>query len=601
MMKRENRFEMELKLLKDLSLSIANADNFNTALNTCLETICKATGWAYGEVWVTSKDNTYTYISNAFYGEHDELKEFYEESKKLELAFGTGFPGLTWQNKQPIRIKDIYSSSNFARKELAKKFNLNSALSIPIIVDDRVIAIMVFLMFEAEEDDEFVELFSTIVAQLSALFKRLLLDSKLHITNRALRLISEGNQAIIRATDETSLLHNICSVAVKSGGYRMCLVAFAQHDARKSIKIITYAGFTGDYIEQLSDLSWAEGHPKSSLSGRVIRTGRPFVIRDVRNDPNFAPWRDSALKQGFQSVIFLPLIVNQEVIGVLNMYASEADAFGEEEQRLLEEFANDVAYGIMMQRTKTENQRLQAQLLQSQKMEAMGQLAAGIAHDFNNILTAITGYGTMLYNKLKDDKELGSYIKQILDASEKALELVQELLTFSRKHDIDLKPLDINQLITRLSGLLKRLLGKHVVMNTELADMPLTIMGNKNKLEQVLMNLVDNANDAMPQGGVLTISTGAIEMDEEFIRAHGFGRKAGFALIKIADTGTGIEKDNLDKIFEPFFTTKPVGKGTGLGLSVVYGIIKQHNGYIDVSSEPGKGTTFFIYLPLVRE
>ncbi len=417
---------------------------------------------------------------------------------------------------------------------------------------------------------------------------------------RALRVLSDCNQAIIRATDELSLLNEICKIAIDPGDYRMALIAFAEHDAHKSIKIVTYAGFSGEYIEELKDLTWADSQPQKAVSGKVIRTGKPFLVRDIGSEPDFSPWRDAAFKQGYQSVMFLPLIIDNNVIGVFNIYASELDAFDAEEQKLLEELANDVAYGIMSLRTKVEKQKIQEQLFQAQKMEAMGQLAAGIGHDFNNMLTAIIGYSNILYDKLKDNEYLRYNVEQIINASEKASGLVQSLLTFGRKQAINFTSLDINKTITILSDLLKKLLGEDVILKMELASGQLTIMGNMTQIEQVLMNLAGNANDAMPYGGSLTISTGTMEINGQFIKEHGFGRHGRFASVTVTDTGFGIDEDVMKKIFEPFFTTKPVGKGTGLGLSVVYSIVKQHKGYIDVHSELGKGTTFNIYLPLTE-
>jgi signal transduction histidine kinase len=417
---------------------------------------------------------------------------------------------------------------------------------------------------------------------------------------RALRVLSDCNQAIIRATDELSLLNEICKIAIDPGGYRMALIAFAEHDAHKSIKIVTYAGFSGEYIEELKDLTWADSQPKKAVSGKVIRTGKPFIVRDIGSEPDFAPWRDAAFKQGYQSVMFFPLIIDNNVIGVFNIYASELDAFDAEEQKLLGELANDVAYGIMSLRTKIEKQKIQEQLFQAQKMEAMGQLAAGIGHDFNNMLTAIIGYSNILYDKLKDNEYLRYNVEQIINASEKASGLVQSLLTFGRKQAVNFTSLDINKTITILSDLLRKLLGEYVILKMELASGQLTIMGNITQIEQVLMNLAGNANDAMPYGGSLTISTGTMEINGQFIKEHGFGRHGRFASVTVTDTGFGIDEDVMKKIFEPFFTTKPVGKGTGLGLSVVYSIVKQHKGYIDVHSELGKGTTFNIYLPLTE-
>lgn len=246
----------------------------------------------------------------------------------------------------------------------------------------------------------------------------------------------------------------------------------------------------------------------------------------------------------------------------------------------------------------TERKKLEGQLLQAQKMEAIGQLAGGIAHDFNNILTAIIGYGTILQTEMSQDDPLKAYLTHILNSAERATKLIQTLLAFSRKQIISLKPLNLNVLITGVEKLLSRIIGEEVEPSIFLTDKDLTVMADSSQMEQVLMNLATNARDAMPEGGRLTIRTEYGELDNGFIRAHGYGKIGSYALISVKDTGQGMDEETKESLFAPFFTTKEVGKGTGLGLSMVYGIIKQHNGYIDVQSELGKGTTFKIYLPL---
>ena len=248
-----------------------------------------------------------------------------------------------------------------------------------------------------------------------------------------------------------------------------------------------------------------------------------------------------------------------------------------------------------------EYKKLQFQLYQSQKMEAIGQLSAGIAHDFSNLLTVINGYGNMLYNALKDNEPIRDNIEQILNASNKAVNLAQKLLTFGRKNESELTSLELNKIITDISPLLKALLGDLVVFQTALTSKQLTIVGNITQVEQIMLNLTGNANDAMPKGGYLTLTTEYETIDEQFIREHGFGRIGNFALISVTDTGTGIERDIIGSIFEPFFTTKPAGKGTGLGLSIVHDIVKGYNGFMDVLSYPGKMTTFRIYLPVIEQ
>jgi PAS domain S-box-containing protein len=247
----------------------------------------------------------------------------------------------------------------------------------------------------------------------------------------------------------------------------------------------------------------------------------------------------------------------------------------------------------------TESKKLEQQLLQAQKMEAIGQFAGGIAHDFNNILTAIMGYGNLLKMKIKGEEPLIRYIDNILTAAEKAANLTKSLLTFTRKQVIDPKPTDINEAILNAEKLLSKLIGEDVDFSVKLSGNNLIVIADGNQIIQVLMNLATNARDAMPRGGKLTIRTDIVEIDDTFIHMHGYGKKGLYALISFEDTGMGMTDKTMERMFEPFFTTKEVGKGTGLGLATVYGIIKQQNGYIDVRSVLNEGTTFNIYLPIV--
>jgi signal transduction histidine kinase/FixJ family two-component response regulator len=245
----------------------------------------------------------------------------------------------------------------------------------------------------------------------------------------------------------------------------------------------------------------------------------------------------------------------------------------------------------------TEQQKLQQQLLQAQKMEAVGQLAGGVAHDFNNILTAIMGYGSLLQAKLNGDARLNDYIKQILDGANRAAEVTKSLLAFSRKQLINPRPVDLNEVVRGIEKLLSRLIGEDIEITTTLSSKDVVSMVDAGQIEQVLMNLTTNARDAMPNGGRLFLQTEVVELDDTFIQSHGYGESGMYTLLSVSDTGIGINQEARERIFEPFFTTKEPGKGTGLGLAMVYGIIKQHWGYINVYSELGNGTTFKIYLP----
>ncbi len=253
------------------------------------------------------------------------------------------------------------------------------------------------------------------------------------------------------------------------------------------------------------------------------------------------------------------------------------------------------------ERADEEKKRLQAQLLQSQKMEAIGQLAGGIAHDFNNILTAIIGYGNILEMEIAQDNPLRAYVEEILTSSEKASNLTQSLLSFSRKQQIKLAHHDINDIIRGVEKLLKRLLSEDIELKISFAPNGMIVMADITQLQQVLINLATNARDAMPSGGMLSIVAEAGRPDDSFLTSRTGATASAYVKLSVSDTGHGMDETVRERIFDPFFTTKEVGKGTGLGLSIVYGIVKQHGGYITVYSERKNGTTFHIYLPIIEE
>ncbi len=245
----------------------------------------------------------------------------------------------------------------------------------------------------------------------------------------------------------------------------------------------------------------------------------------------------------------------------------------------------------------TEKKALEEQLRQAQKMESVGTLAAGVAHDFNNILSAITGYGHLTLMKMAKDEPLRLNIENILQAADRAAHLTKDLLLLGRKQVTDRKPVDLNEVIRKVVKFLLRVIGEDIEFKTMLHDKPLVVLADSHQIEQVLMNFAANARDAMPTGGSFTITTQKVILDDQFITAHGYGRLGTYVLVTVTDSGKGMVEETRRRVFEPFFTTKEVGKGTGLGLAVVYGIIKQHEGYINVYSKPGKGTAFRIYLP----
>jgi two-component system cell cycle sensor histidine kinase/response regulator CckA len=245
----------------------------------------------------------------------------------------------------------------------------------------------------------------------------------------------------------------------------------------------------------------------------------------------------------------------------------------------------------------TEQSNLENQLRQAQKMEAVGQLAAGLAHDFNNILTVIQGYSTLLLSSKPSESTDRKPLQMITGAAERARKLVRQLLTFSRKQIVQKTAMDIHSTLSEISEMLPRVLPENIQVTISAPpDLP-QISADPGMMEQMLMNLAVNACDAMTDGGRFTINVEELEVTSDLARDHKDARPGRFLCMTVADTGCGMPMDVLSHIFEPFFTTKPVGKGTGLGLATVYGIIKQHDGWVEVQSEPGQGTTFRIFIP----
>jgi signal transduction histidine kinase/CheY-like chemotaxis protein len=272
---------------------------------------------------------------------------------------------------------------------------------------------------------------------------------------------------------------------------------------------------------------------------------------------------------------------------------AERRAAEEEVRRINEDLEERVA------RRTAERVALEDQLLQSQKMEAVGRLAGGVAHDFNNLLTVILGYNEMLRDQLSRDATEMEYAEEVRRAAERASALTNQLLAFSRRQVAVPRVVDLNEIVQTIDKMLRRIIGEDIQLEIRLASELPSVRVDPSHIDQVIMNLAVNSRDAMPQGGKLTIETAELELNQEYAGQH-IGVQAGhYVMLAVSDTGSGMDADTCARIFEPFFTTKEKGKGTGLGLSIVYGIVKQNGGDILVYSEPGRGTAFKVYLPAV--
>lgn len=422
------------------------------------------------------------------------------------------------------------------------------------------------------------------------------LNEELHKKVSYLMSLQEASQAVVSILDEQKLIETIMNLLTSVIGFNRAIL-FLVDDKQKNLRFAQAVGAVDDSLEPLRDYEIPLDRMSNILT-RVAATGLPRFVKDVEK---------SNLRKGnivlslFQPKNFsvAPLIARNKVIGVLagEMPWDKADG-GEPDLNLLMTFSNQIAIAIENARLYRDLEKTYLSSLQSQKMEAVGNLAGGIAHDFNNILQAILGHVGLLSLDFGEQGPQYHRLKQIESSAERASDLIRQLLTFSRKGESQPRPLNLNFEVKEVMKLLSSTIPKMITIELQLEPDLRIIDADPVQVNQVLMNLAVNARDAMHDGGNLVIGTKNVTLDEKDCHTHCGLRPGEHVMLWVTDTGHGIEKDVIDHIFEPFYTTKSVGKGTGLGLSTVYGIVKSHHGHVLCESEPGRGSTFKVYLPV---
>ena len=337
------------------------------------------------------------------------------------------------------------------------------------------------------------------------------------------------------------------------------------------------------------------------LPGRIWANGKSVWVVDVTMDSDCVRG-PQARHVGFHGAFGLPILIGGEIEGIIEFFSRQVRQPDDELLRMVEDIGLKI--GQFGDRARTEGvlQETEAQLRQAQKMEAVGRLAGGMAHDFNNLLTVIRGYSELLLGRMAPTDDKRKDVEEVKKAADRASGLTRQLLAFSRRQFVAAKVLDLNALVANMDGMLRRLIGEDIIeLNTELDSTVGAIKADPGQVEQVIMNLVVNARDAMPKGGRLTVETRNVTIEDE-VRLDAVGVAPGsYVLLAVRDNGHGMDAETRSHIFEPFFTTKEKGKGTGLGLSTVYGIVKQSGGSVTLESVPGRGTTFRIYFPRVEQ
>jgi PAS domain S-box-containing protein len=423
-------------------------------------------------------------------------------------------------------------------------------------------------------------------------------DRKVIESGRAKLLIEEpqttpGGDSITLLTSKVPLLDSKGDVTGVIGTYfditdrkraeeSQALLATAVDQSAETIMITDAAG-TISYVNPAFEK--ATGYTREEVIGH-----NPRLLKSGQQDAEFYRQMWTVLSRG---EIWSGRFINRRKDGT---HFEETATISP-----VRDAAGQIVNYVAVKRDVTNENRLEAQLRQAQKMEAVGSLAGGVAHDFNNLLGVIMGYGEIVYRQLAGEDPLKGKVGQILKAAERAAGLTRQLLAFSRKQVLQPKILDLNTVVSDMDKMLRRLIGEDVEFTTLLEPHLGSVRADPGQIEQVVMNLVVNSRDAMPEGGRLTIETHNADLDAEYAATHSPARPGPYVALVITDSGSGMDAATQARIFEPFFSTKGVGKGTGLGLATVYGIVKQSEGHIWVYSEVGVGTTFKVYLPRIDE
>ena len=421
-------------------------------------------------------------------------------------------------------------------------------------------------------------------------------EDRIRHLNRVLRVIREVKRLVNRVQDRDALIQEGCRLLVGNRGYALAFIVLTDQNDRPVAWAEAGMGAAFDSLASML----AQGHLPHCCDRASIE--KEVLVVDARDNL----CEDCTLSATHAKRISLCVRLAHGDIGYGYLVAAVETRTGvdEEEQALFAEIAGDLAYGLSVLQLTTDRksseskrQSLEAQLLQAQKMESVGRLAGGVAHDYNNMLSVISGYAELALEKVDPGDPLHTDLNEILGAAKRSIEITRQLVAFARKQPIAPKVLDLNVTVEGMLNMLRRLIGEDI----DLAWLPKAglwpVKMDPSQIDQILANLCVNARDAISGVGKITIETQKVNLNEAYCADHAGFVPGEYVLLVVSDDGCGVDDEILEKIFEPFFTTKDRGKGTGLGLATVYGIVKQNNGFINVYSEPGKGTTLTIYLP----
>jgi PAS domain S-box-containing protein len=453
---------------------------------------------------------------------------------------------------------------------------------VPVIISDSP-------LFENDQFAGVLSVFTDITERVQA-------EDALYRRNRELSMLNQIIAASASGLKPEAILETACRELALTFDVPHAAVVLLNDDKTQATVVAEYRA------EGRESALKAKIPIQDEESFRYLLTNKaPLLIEEAHQDPRLAPLHSLLCKHAISSVLWLPLTIETEVVGGLGMDLVEPGKFSADDISLAWSVAGQLGAVLAQARFNEQRQQLEEQYHQAQKMEAVGRLTAGIAHDFNNLLTAINGFTQLMRLDLPADDPRQEMLDKIWDSGRRAADLIRQLLVFSRRQIIELQVVDLNEVVSEMDKMLRRIIGEDIELRATLAPSLWPIKADPAQIEQVIVNLAVNARDAMPEGGLLTIETANVILDKEFTARHLGAQPGEHVMLTVSDTGAGMSEEVKERIFEPFFTTKEPGKGTGLGLATAFSIVRQGGGTIWVYTEQGVGSTFKIYLPRAQE
>lgn len=531
-------------LLDTITTAANRAKDVPSAYQFVLEQVCKHYGWPVGHVYLKRSEGELVSAGIWHLEDAERYAEFHKASQDLVVVESSRLKGTVLKTRRPFWLLDITHVMTFTRHKEASDAGLRFGFAFPIWVGEETVGIIeVFAPHGEEPDQDMLDLVGQVGIHLGFVLDR----------ERALRKVREREE-------------------------------YFRHLTQNALDLITILNGDGTIQYESPSMRQVLGWEEAEYLGR-----NAFEFVHSEDLPEVLDAFTKALKLAGSTP---PLTFR---------FKHKNGSW-----RVLEGIGNNlladpVVKGIVFNsRDITDRRKLEAQFLQSQKVQAIGQLAGGVAHDFNNILTAIIGYSDLVINQLPDGGALRDNVRQIKSAADRAAGLTRQLLAFSRKQVLQPRRINLNTTVADMDKMLRRLLGADIDFLTTLGpDLPV-VRVDPVQMEQVILNLVVNARDAMQANGKLTLQTSRVYLDEEYARVNPDVASGEYVMMAVSDNGMGMTAEVRARLFEPFFTTKDVGKGTGLGLATCHGIVKQSGGHITCYSEVGKGTTFKVFLPVAE-